>query len=468
MIQTLTIILVFLGVGLALQRWRWGVFVFVVAGFLQDPIRKLFPNQPPYFVLFAALFFFVTYISLFARGIPLRLSSISARDGALRTAWQTFMLLAALQCAHTLVGYGNLALFGLGLAAYFAPVAAALLGQRFPRNERDMTRFLTFYVVLAVPFSLTVYLSHWFGSSWDILKDVGTFVGQQMVMYEAGVVLPSNPGVFRVGEIAAWHAATACVLLTVVATLRPSTLFRALVGVVIILLVGAIVLTGRRKALVLLTMFFGVYWFLLAYYWRGAMKVAVVALTLGIAATAVLVYMPEAFQSAYWERSATVFGEISERAMTALGLLQSAIRKFGFLGAGAGVSAQGSQYFGGGSALVSGSAEAGIGKLVVELGVPGLLVISWLGLMLARHFHRVFRRVSRRYRSLNVLMAGLSAFLVANAATFAVAAQIYGDVFIFLLLGLVLGFLFATERMAGEWAIEETRLAHGSAYALQP
>ena len=39
--------------------------------------------------------------------------------------------------------------------------------------------------------------------------------------------------------------------------------------------------------------------------------------------------------------------------------------------------------------------------------------------------------------------ASFVAFLVANAATFAVATQVYGDLFVLIVLGLVTGMLFA-------------------------
>ena len=45
------------------------------------------------------------------------------------------------------------------------------------------------------------------------------------------------------------------------------------------------------------------------------------------------------------------------------------------------------------------------------------------------------------------LMLGISMILLVNALTFTVATQLYGDIFILLLLGLQAGFLFALPKL---------------------
>jgi hypothetical protein len=46
-----------------------------------------------------------------------------------------------------------------------------------------------------------------------------------------------------------------------------------------------------------------------------------------------------------------------------------------------------------------------------------------------------------------VILSALVSIIAANAATFFVAVQLYGDLFVLMLLGLWTGFLFAAERM---------------------
>jgi len=106
----------------------------------------------------------------------------------------------ALQAVHTLLRYRSPVVFGLGLANYLAPVAALMMGFLYASSEARAWRIIRLYLVFAVPCSLTVYLSYWFGRDWDILKDIGTFSGRQMVIYALDTVFYSYPGVFRVGE----------------------------------------------------------------------------------------------------------------------------------------------------------------------------------------------------------------------------------------------------------------------------
>ena len=45
------------------------------------------------------------------------------------------------------------------------------------------------------------------------------------------------------------------------------------------------------------------------------------------------------------------------------------------------------------------------------------------------------------------LMVGIATFLAVNALTFSVATQVYGDIFILLILGMLIGFLFVTPKL---------------------
>ena len=42
---------------LALTRWRWGLFLCVLVGLLQDPLRKVAPDQPVFFVVLVGVVF---------------------------------------------------------------------------------------------------------------------------------------------------------------------------------------------------------------------------------------------------------------------------------------------------------------------------------------------------------------------------------------------------------------------------
>ncbi|MEZ5582505.1 MAG: hypothetical protein R3F37_06910 [Candidatus Competibacteraceae bacterium] len=125
--------------------------------------------------------------------------------------------------------------------------------------------------------------------------------------------------------------------------------------------------------------------------------------------------------------------------------LQWAWYRAGFFGVGVGAGSQGAQHFGGGA--VGGAAEAGLGKVMSELGIPGLLVVIFLIWAFARHFWRNLKLLNQMSFGLSLLLFGLVAFLAANFAVFTSAAQIYGDPFVLLILGSCAGFVLAAPRL---------------------
>ena len=136
--------------------------------------------------------------------------------------------------------------------------------------------------------------------------------------------------------------------------------------------------------------------------------------------------------------------KMCRRASLSLGIapIMWAYDSFGLFGAGLGVGTQGTQHFGGGGAI-AGAAEGGLGKITLELGIPGLFVMGWFAISLFRHLWRIMRDASRISPRIARLSYGLFSFLVANVAAFSVATQAYGDLFILLILSWTLGFLLA-------------------------
>ena len=70
----------------------------------------------------------------------------------------------------------------------------------------------------------------------------------------------------------------------------------------------------------------------------------------------------------------TAFGDAPERFVEiGIAPIMWAYDRFGLFGAGLGVGTQGTQYFGGDAEIGAGAAEGGLGKITLELGIPGLL-----------------------------------------------------------------------------------------------
>lgn len=442
-----------IGVGsiVGFGNWRNGILYLLVIGFLQDPIRKILPDVPVYTQIMVVVFLGILVLCAKQQNVRVRLSVIHGGDHRLGRAWNLFIFLVVVQCAHTYLWYGSSVLAGLGLINYLVPVAALMLGVEFADDPGWIDRFLRTYLWLAIPIGLTVYLSFYFQNDWDVLKSIGRLHGTPLLIFDKGVhqLLYSNSGIMRVGEIAAWHAGTAVMLLIMFATTDRRFRFRLLAGVAGMLLLGAIVLTGRRKMLMAIAIFLAVFVLLLMLYWQKVNKIGTLIVILSVATVVYVWLQPEQRESIYYaERGVSVFGDATTRLARAWDLLEWGYYRGGMFGLGAGVSAQGAEHFGGALTGVGGVAEAGGGKVVVELGVAGLVVIMYLLWRLFRHFHEFFRLVPAHYEHLAVLLSGITALIIANAATFFVATQVFGDPFVLILMGFFVSFLFALERFA--------------------
>jgi hypothetical protein len=129
---------------------------------------------------------------------------------------------------------------------------------------------------------------------------------------------------------------------------------------------------------------------------------------------------------------------------TSVDLFQSALNRSSWLGLGAGVASQGMRYTGVDMfRYVGGSSESGIGLIAVELGLPGILVLAWLALNVARVLWTGLQMIAQVDDTLLIQSVSYLALLLANVATFATATQLYGDYFVLITLGVLAGGLYA-------------------------
>ena len=456
----LTGLLLLVAVLIALDDWRRGLFLCVVVAIVQDPLRKLVPDQPAYFILLVGVVFIAVCIAT-----PIRVafdpSRITGWNRHIRNPFILLIILILLQSAHSFALFANPVLTGLGLVSYIAPLPAMLLGHYYAKRNgyHGVERWLWFYLVVAIVALITVCLEY-FGIKWPILGEVGTGI----IIYDARVssVLKANSGSFRASEVAAWHAATAACLVVFFTTSKRLSVSRVAVALgIAFLLIGVGVLTGRRKMLMEFALFLSGYLFLILWFSRRWRNLAIIAALCGALSYVGMGGMlgPDPVEvtrleqtdnySVYVARTQSVFGDAWGRFME-LGLapIQWALDQYGVFGIGVGPGSQGGQHLGGGAEEFGGSAEGGLGKITMELGLPGLALVIWLGVALWRHIWDLLIGVSARSQKLARMGYGLLAFLIANVATFTIATQVYGDIFVLLILGLCLGFLLAMPLLA--------------------
>jgi hypothetical protein len=289
-------------------------------------------------------------------------------------------------------------------------------------------------------------------------------VGLGLTIYDVGTVLKAFSGFFRSSEIAAWHASAVSCFLFILLIGRRITLPRLVLAIALIALLASLgVLTGRRKMLVVVTVFVFAYFFLVSWFQNRSTRPAIFAAVAGMLAYVAVVGMmtpdggksetrylkvAERYQQ-YTVRGKSVFGDIPKR-FDELGVqpVMWAVNGYGLFGAGLGTGSQGVQHVADTAAINRGAAEGGLGKITMELGVPGLFLLVWLVWAFSRYVRKLLAATTKLSRQHARIAYGLVAFLIANTATFSVSTQAFGDLFVLLMMGWAVGFLLAMPVLA--------------------
>jgi hypothetical protein len=445
------ILFLFLIIGLAIcfADWRKGVFFCISAGFLQDPIRKIIPDQPVYLSATIAVFAFAAFLGAKMRVRRLNFEIIHSMKGILRGPLNLFIALVLVQGIISFITTQSAAVAGIGLIGYLSPLPVLILGIYFVRDMQDINRLMFFYIIISAVISAGIYLS-FMGYDWDILQAVGT----DLYIYPlSGGAIKLHSGFLRSSEVSAWHAGTSiCLVLILLLTLKNKPFLKWLSAPLILYFLIALILTGRRKIIVEIVMFLCIYGFLLLYFRRGAIKLAAFTLVIGL----IIAYMSSTYLlkdadselQRYFERPKQIPQSAVERLeQMTIGSYNSIIARNGFFGSGAGIGSQGAQHFGGGVSRVGGAAEGGLGKVLAELGVPGLALFLWLLIALLRYLKWILDESKNRDFLQTRLIFGMVAFLVSNAIVFATAHQIFGDIFVIFILGFVIGMVFGLQKI---------------------
>ena len=455
---------------IAFSNWRYGFVLCVLTALAQDPLRKLTPGQPVYFVVFVGATFGAAWIGALMANVPMLPKRIAGWRKNVGLPFTLFVLLAILQAAHSLINYGSPALTGIGMLSYFSPIPAIVLAYQFAlrRGMTGVTRWMRFYVVLTSLALISVYLEY-SGVVSQMLGEVGVGV----LISGAGAYYKGNSGIFRGAEIAAWHAATAACFSFMLLWGRRFTFAKVILAVALIaFFLGLGILTGRRKMIIEIAIFISTYMSLVVWFRHRAGKMAVLCAIFGILAYLGTVGLmapsrgevgteatkfnrtTDSSFSKYSRRAQSVFADVPDR-IHEMGVqpVGWAVAQFGWQGAGLGVGSQGTAHFG---VNTSGAAEGGLGKLTVELGLPGVALVGWLLIRFGLYIWSLLAPLSRTSPKHANFAFGLIAFMLANLAAFSVATQAYADIFILLTLGWSLGFLLALPVLAKS-EIERTR-----------
>jgi hypothetical protein len=448
---------------LAFGSWRHGLALCAVMAVLQDVLRKLTPNEPAYFVLFSGVVFGAAAIGALMSGRRLTPRAVQGWQSHVGAPFSLFVVLVVLQAVHSLLRFGIPQMTVIGLIAYLAPIPAIVFAYQFAMRKgiAGLRAWMWLYVVAAGVALSGVYLEY-LGFGWAALGEVG----EGLTIHGVGTILKAYSGFFRSSEIAAWHTAAVSSFLFILLIGRRFNLSRWVIAVALIALLASLgILTGRRKVLVMVAVFICAYFFLVAWFQNHATRPALFAAAAGILVYVVAVGMmaPDPSQSEatyqrfdandryqqYSARGKSVFGDIPKR-FDELGIqpVMWAVNGYGVFGAGLGTGSQGVQHVSAASSINRGAAEGGLGKITMELGLPGLLLVGWLAVAFARYIRQVLTAVTRLSPQHARITYGLVAFLMANIASFSVATQAFGDIYVLMMMGWAVGFVLAMPVLA--------------------
>jgi hypothetical protein len=422
----------------ALRNWRLGLVLTIAAGLLQDPVRKVTPNTPAYLTLAFLPIYFVMLGKLW--------SSVSVVAPyrfypQLRTPSLLFGTTLLASTAQTMTyGAGAVALAMLGLFSYGGGLPAVFLGFFLVRRDfRELDLPILVVVVLSALTLIGAPLEH-FGYKFSLpwLGMVAT-KGAWRRWYSDTEWVEMISGFHRSPEIMGWHAATLVILCIYLMARRPrlTPLWAALAAWGF----SCMLLSGRRKMFLMVVIFLGVFLLLS----RGRHR-RVLLLCLPLAALAVALILPSLVDDRYVATAQSSLPSAGTRvtghALTGpLWLLDNV----GLFGYGVGTKTQGAQHLD--IDIPTPLMEGGLEKVMIEVGIAGTLALLLVFLVLLRCVWLTMRR-ARAAGVDQTPLAALFAFILANAAAFMVAFQIYGDPLVVFLVGLALGVLLSGSRLA--------------------
>lgn len=442
---------VILAMCIAFLDWRRGWLMAVMIGVIQDPIRKLTAGSPVALTMSIVAVYGMILLAT-AHRQQRELGDFSRRFGAMWAAFGAFFFFLLLAALNGLMTFG-LSMYKaplLSLFLYLAPLPAVMIGFSYLDREELLFDFFRYYSAItsvALIGSLLEYLRF----DWRVLGLVNS--EGDYIRHLPGVQIRMISGFYRAPDIMGWHAAT----LTCIATamvVRDGITPRAWRW-----MVAAgwgffhCMISGRRKAIYMVAVFAIV---LLWRYFRRLKTAQVTGFAMVGLVLALIVHNISSDQrsTAYAAGAATTREEVAARLE---GGIFETIEQFGFLGAGLGTATQGVYHvlqdrstsvnpLDQSQITPGGWQEGGLGKLTIELGVPGLLAAVTLLFIALRTMLRITAYPDLPETS-QIGRVALFALVIANIANFMASAQAYSDPVLTLITCFFVGCLFATARL---------------------
>ncbi len=447
MITYIFIGIVALSTAIAFSNWRTAMFLILVVGLLQDPVRKLTPEAPSIFVLSTLPIWFAAFIKM--RGVEQRFIALFSRDYlALISRMRMFVLMLIPGCIVMLMrGLFLWKVVLLGAFGYIAPILGIIVGFVFSLNTKHLLRFLAFYcflVALMLSGTLMEYKNifpEWQAIGTSAMK----MVWIKYVSY--GHTIYMKAGFFRSPDIMGWHASMMTMLALTLFFVNRSRSLGWIWLVFAVWGVICIVISGRYK-MIATTIAWGVSYSVLVYLYQGIGRV------IGIAVIGVMVIVGMSMVSNriglggsdFMLYASSPLSYSAERAdKHGVKAVISTYRQVGFWGNGMGSATQGVRHTG--IKFKKGWQEGGLSKMMGELGGVGLIFFILLCIsLLAALISNIKGRLYKGH--LFDLRAGIISIIFANAFAFVVSAQIFSDLFVISIISMCVGFVLSGKSLS--------------------
>jgi hypothetical protein len=444
---TLLLLILFAGLAVSLlgNDWKSGILWTIAIGFLQDPIRKLTPGQPTLMVGLVLIGFTICAYLIYQDRGQLDLRYIFWTSPQLLDIIPYFMVLLLAQAVNSFYRFGSPSLVAIGLSFYIAPAIALWVGFHIGRDLSLLRRVIVFYVILSIIFAFTVLLD-FRGVDIPAFEEVGTGI---LITFEGGSKSGAS-GLWRTSEIASWHlAAAACFSIILTFSDRDVGWQILYISIAVVFSVLSVT-TGRRKSQVLIVAFLGIYLLIFSRQSSPASRERIIMSVLGgagISFAVVSMFLLDLLGSNYeifLNRASTSTDSLGERLQSqGLDAFLKGIEVGGGFGLGLGAGSNLGNFDAGANRAAVRSlgyvSEGGGGRLVVELGIPGILIIGWIIFVSLQMLWRNFRLIRFLPSEEIALVSGTLSFGLANIIFFFSAAQLYSDPFVLIVLGVSIG-----------------------------
>lgn len=447
--MALAFYLIFLGAAcaFALVDWRRGWLLVMLCGVIQDPVRKLTGGSPVYISFLVVLLYgsilFSARNEMRAYGIE-----FTRRFQNISTGLVAFVFLLILAALNGMVTYGfdKWEAPTISFVTYIIPVIAALLGYTWFQREEMMLRFFHLYAAIT-----SVAL---IGTVFEYMRVESRLLGLvsfqgDYIRHLPGIQIRMLSGIYRSPDVMAWHAGMLTAIgvgMVLRAGLRRQMLLWSAVAAWGF---TNCLIAGRRKAIYFVLVFCAT--FLWRYLRRVQMAQVFASIGLLIVLGTVVNQLSSDEGTSVYTRSAMASQQ--ELGQRFEGGMMQTFREVGLMGAGLGTATQGVHHLLGRNSI--GWQEGGLGKVAMEVGLPGLLALLLMMILVGRML-LTLTRIGDVPGSTQFMRVMLFALVMANIAGFVASAQAYTDAVLALTAGFLVGSLFASaaldERLAAQTA----------------